>query len=112
MSAGKQPVEIYRSMLRAAGVSEAMLRAIEGEHTQQRYILLLDDYEAANLMQMVRSVYRVQPEPEGLPHEDTPIKRFNSGDWIGQIHWKLEVEVGKDYPEPPNPIYVSPKEQS
>jgi hypothetical protein len=99
-----QPLEIYRSMLRAAGVSEAMLRAIEGEVTEKQYVLLLTPYEAANLMQMVRSAYRIHVQQD-IPAE-TPISSFNSGDWIGQIHWKLREEVGDEYPVTPNPIYV------
>lgn len=99
------PLEIYRQMLRAAGVSQAMLDAIEGEVTQKQYILLLTPYEAANLMQMVDAAYRFPHNAERIP-EDTPIKRFNSGDWIGQLHWKLHAEVGDEYPVPPNPIYV------
>lgn len=71
------------------------------------YILHLDAYEAANLMKLVDAIYRI-------PHEmrdgtrvspDTPISRFNSGDWIGQIWWKLQAEVGDEYPVPPNKIY-------
>lgn len=71
---------------------------------EKQYILLLTPYEAANLMQMVASAYRPWVGIDTVP-EDTPIKAFNSGDWIGQIHWKLEAEVGKKYPVPPNPIF-------
>lgn len=101
-------LETYRRMLLAAGVNERMLDAIEGETTlNKQYVLILSDYEA-DLMQMVRAAYRPYEIDASTPPEDTPIKRFNSGDWIGQLHWKLEAEVGKEYPIPPNPVYQPP----
>lgn len=73
--------------------------------TDSVYFLELSEYEAANLMQLVDAIYRFPHDKERVPGE-TPISRFNTGDWIGQLYWKLKEEVGDVYPVPPNPVWT------
>ena len=69
------------------------------------YELRLTAYEAANLMQLVDAIYRFPAEPTHYRvSQATPVRNFNSGDWIGQLYWKLKAEVGDEYPVPPNPV--------
>lgn len=46
----------------------------------------LDDYEAVNLLSALRAASRWQTHPN-------PLSVLNSGDWVGQLEYKLETAL-------------------
>lgn len=51
------------------------------------HLLFLDDYEVANLQALIEAMgYATWNDKEFIPN---PLQMAQTGDWVGQIYWKL-----------------------
>lgn len=61
-----------------------------------RTVLILDDYEVANLQRLLLAVAGTTSEGERM------VREFNNGDWVGQIGFYLpDVDHAPNAPYPP-----------
>lgn len=60
------------------------------------YTLNLNDYERDNLLQLLRLIMSSQG----------PLSGANTGDWVGQIRWKLKDEEGPGRPNISDDIFL------
>lgn len=61
------------------------------EATEHR--LILDDYQAANLLHLLEQIMVYPPDTR-------PVHFFNTGDWVGELRWLLDGSTSV----PPNPV--------
>lgn len=58
-------------------------------------IITLDDYQAANLIALIETIG--YPTYRGVEH--SPYRYLDTGDWIGEIYWKLVGLDGQQRPD-------------
>lgn len=88
--------------------------------TCTRWVLVLNKYQRDNLLYLLASVGWGIDEREP---PDTPVSRFNTGDWVGEIGQMIVGSLGtptyahsgqrygEEFPGPirPNPVYRGPR---
>lgn len=80
----------------------------DGKYTDDdTWVITLDKYERDNILALLNAIgypgaSSDEPGIVGRVRIDPALSRWNSGDWVGQVAWKLSTRAGSVFAESPN----------